>query len=186
MKNTSQIIAALILALVTGCGSDSGSIQGKDFSGTYRLSAVECYGSSSMTAYGVFSGSSPNETMSITGNSFDSTVTSSSCTYRSNGTMVFTEESSSGAASSGTLALTTNATTVTTGGTCTHTYTWTLSSGSGTITPSSFSSTVSTTSTPSSTNVSFLYDPSGYMLIFTSLQVSGQPSDLCFLSYQKL
>jgi hypothetical protein len=198
-KNT---FLTLTFLLLSSCGSDGdstsgtgntggGAVQGKDFTGTYRRMFIECYSSAfdDLTAFATFTSSSPTETIGLNGNSFELSSAYSSCSYRSSGRMVFSEESSSGGASSGTLQKTTNSVSVSQVGSCTRTWTWNLSTSpetSGVIMPSSISETVTSSTTPETRSMTYLYDPNGYILIFSSLQVVGRPTDLCFIAYKRL
>lgn len=183
----------LILVFIIGCGNSGSSgstsaattVEGADYSGSYRLAGVECYNSSlsTLTASATLGSGSSTGTLTITGNTLKSKSTSQTgCISTTNAKIVFTAKSST----IGTVAITGQSTTTSTEASCPYTYSLSAVSG-GTITPSSFSTSVTHNGTPSDVNADYVRNSSNSAVgLLSVLQVSGSSSDLCFLVYQKL
>lgn len=181
----------LLLALI-GCGSeeekggDVPTIDGTDMTGTYRAIGVECYNSNGpLSAAANFTEDSPVETITIDGNSFESSTVSNSCTVRISGRMVFTAESDTSSGGYGTMAISYNPVEITGGSPCSYEFTWDLVDNSPNIIPASKSATYSDGDTISDNSSIYLYN-SSHAGLLSVLQVSGSPTDLCFMIYRIL
>lgn len=185
---------ALALMTLSACGgedagttSSASAITGKDFSGAYRFSWVECYDSNyDLSALATVSSSSPVSTLVITGNSSESTSATGSCTVKMRGTIQFNEQDYSSGISIGSVDMVTTSVTVTGASSCTLSTVLEPVTGSPAIIPSTVSSTWTNASTGSSNTADYVRDTDGYIYLFSVFQVSGSPSDMCFMAYQKL
>lgn len=187
------IFPLAVASILSGCGSDeligagtAAVINGKDFSGSYTLSGVECYNSSGITALAGRNSGSASSQIVVSGNTRSSTSTGSTCTVRSSASIVFTEQGSSSGVSYGQVTMGATTASITGGSSCTLTTSFTAVTGSPSITPSSVSSTYSNGTAIPAVTADYLRDTDGTILLSSVIQVVGSPSDYCFFSYVKL
>ena len=195
LNRTSKQFGVLlaILAALSGCGGEDtetssvAAIVGKDFSGAYRFSWVECYdGNYDLSALATVSASSSVSTLVITGNTTESTTATNSCTVRMAGRIQFNETDVVSGVSVGSVDMLTSSISVVGASSCTVSTTLEPVSGSPAITPSSLSSTWNNSSSGSSNTADYLRDTDGNIYMFSVFQVSGYPSDICFMAYDRL
>jgi hypothetical protein len=194
------IVYSLALVLVAACGSggdsspSSGgsSIQGKNFTGVWRVSGVMCLNSSYQltSSYAVAAGSSTYQ-WEINGNSSTEVmVSSSSCRTNLTSSVVFTETSQSSALSVGNLSFGSFSAAIPTGqGSCSYTFNLTKTSGA-TITPTTITSSYNNGQVISGPiNANYIYSSTSNpptLLMSTVIQVVGSPTDACFLVFDSM
>lgn len=187
---TSRILSMLLLLSAcgeeTGSNSSSSAITGKDFSGRYLLDEVICFDSTGedITAGAGFSASSAYTYLTITGNRSSETSSSSSCSATITGEITFTETSAgSSGGSIGTMDGRATSIRITGGSSCALSATLIPYSGSPSLTPSSGTKTYSASTPLVSSSADYLRLNDGTLLLRSSIQVVGYPSDMCFLVY---
>jgi hypothetical protein len=192
MKNT--ILFLTLAFLISGCsGSGEGSsstaevrspvivpIEGTDYSGTYKLTDMQCYdpATSVFSAFAVLSPSSQTSIVTIEGNSATEVDTSSGCVITLKQKVVF-NDSTNQMTVSDILASTS------TGSSCNQTYNIVMHSGPA-ISPNILSLTVNHNQSLSGGTYDFVGSPSaGFWILNSNYSVTGKPNDLCFLKYTK-
>lgn len=167
-------------------GSSAKSIQGLDLSGAWRLTGITCYDSSfqSVTARGATSSASSSSTITISGNTATSSaIGATSCQVGLSRSFVATLSSGSISGGYGTLALGSSSATTSTGGSCSVTLDFTMTTGS--LVSSSVVSTYSNGQAITSQNTEFIVAGSSFS-IPSIFQVSSRPTDVCLFDYTKL
>jgi hypothetical protein len=177
-----------------GCGKAEEEINaatvaasGEDYSGSYRSVGFECYDNSGsmLTAAGTNTTGSASSTITLTRNTYESVSVSSSCTVRMSGSIVFTKTSETSSGHLGSVRMTPTSISLPGSSTCTLGLSWSLLSGSPSITPSSITTTWTASSPLTSTSADYIKNAS-FIAMTSALQVVGYPTDICFLIYQKL
>lgn len=188
MQSINTLIILSSVLFLSACGSSGGgssasgvtaasAVQGTDHSGTYRLTAVQCYSSTGApTTTAVPSGA--NTQINIQGNSFTSSNLTSNCTLTGTGQIVFDASTSTEKLSGYHVA-------TSTGGSCSETISFASQMG-GTISPTSLTVTYANGQAVPDSTGSYSVDSSGNVYLFTTLQDSVSTSDLCFFKYTKL
>ena len=190
-------ITLLVLGtfLIVSCGGSSGGgsgsgggVQGRDFTGLWRVSGVLCFNSSGAvtSTYNLAGGASTFE-WTINGNNTTETYFNGSCRTNLSQTYVFTQTQDAGSGvTAGTTQKGGGTASITTGqGSCSYTYNITKSSGSD-ITPTTLSITYSNGQTTSSGSSIYAHVSSSTppaLLTPTILQVVGSPTDVCYLVF---
>ncbi|MDZ4081592.1 MAG: hypothetical protein U1E10_01530 [Bdellovibrionales bacterium] len=179
----------LSIATLAACGGGGGgssaagsgvvAVVGTDVTGTYRAIGVECYNNTLSTLTAVASiAAGYTETLTINKNAYEVTINTTGCSSRENGRLVYNSTDY-------TAALTNRTTTTASQGTCSHAVNFSASLGS--VSPNSFTAAVNHNGTEVDRTVSaFKSTSTGAIGIFSTIQVVGSPSDLCFLVYQQI
>ena len=182
-------VTGLLLSLnLFSCGDDSSSatntntILGRNLSGTYRLSAVQCF---NLTAQTISASATPDantavETLVINGNALSVTDAGRTCTGVITGRIVFTASDTN----SGTAAISGQRVALSSGTSCTQTTTL-VSTGGGTITPNSTTDTYTSGETLPDVTSSFATATGGALYLQSIFTVSGSPNDPCYLVYNR-
>lgn len=164
-----------------GGGNSAAALQGDDYSGTYKFLGVECVSSTlETTATARVINTSATTQIKISGNSYESIVSDSSCTVTQTARIVFESTRER-------LNITNRKVKTSTGASCTHTITLTHDTG-GTITPSTLTSTVGHNDALSDVLASFVRsDRTGDIGLYSPVfNVEGHSSDECYIIYVKL
>ena len=211
MKTKKLYVSGLIISLLTfGCGGKSdtissalsgalpsgGSSGGSSSSpslpsvrpadGTYVWRSIICFTSSSVirSTYSLGSGS-VTESLNITGGNFNWSDSSTSCTVNSSGTLSYGSQTQSGTGGVGNVTLNQTNQIVTGSSPCSQTATFVKDNSSyPNLTMMSFSMTSTSSSTPSSSSYTILYD-TNFISLYTVLKPVGYSSDSCYLIYVK-
>lgn len=180
-------LTVLFSLFIISCGGSGGGgagdlpVEGVDLTGVYRLSRVSCVNSAgtAVTATANISVSSPTSTMTINKNQFSTQTLSGSCSSLTKGKIIFSDDS--------TVDITGVSTTTSTQGSCAFTTTLVPQSG-GTITPSSTTATINHNGTPPDfLDAGYVIDDDVTIIgIFSTFTVSGSPTDLCFIVYERI
>jgi hypothetical protein len=192
MRKLPNIFFTLILPFLSACGGDSGttsnsqSIQGLNLSGSWRWIGVECYNStfSTRTAVATIAAGSYSSTTTINGNTATvQAINASGCALSYSNSIVANLTNGDSSGGIGTLTEGSASATISTGGSCSFSANLTVASGS--ISPTSISTSYNQGQNISGNTYEFIYNPP-YLGIPSTLQVPGSPTNICLLIYQKL
>lgn len=192
MKSFKSVLAFGVFAFCVSCGgSDSGgggtpAVQGLNLTGSWRWLGVECYNSSltTLTALATKAAGSYNSNISINGNTgISQSVNPEGCTSTSTYSFVanLTQGDSSGGY--GQISVGESTAVNSTGGSCT--FTANLTAVSGSVSPTTITATYSNNQPITAVTYEFVYNPP-YLAIPSTIQVPTNPTNICFLIYEKL
>jgi hypothetical protein len=193
MKWNCGFFRYLVILICVSCGGGDGdggagaaAVRGLNLTGVWRWIGVECYNSSftTLTAAAIKAAGSYNSNISINGNAgISQSVNTSGCTSTWN--YSFEATLTQGDSNGGYGQISVGATTAnnSTGGSCT--FTANLTAVSGSISPTTITSTYSHQQAIPAVTYEFLYDPP-YLAIPSTIQVPSSPTDICLLIYEKL
>lgn len=191
MKN---LVVVLSMLSMYGCGSEPVGqvptvIEGKDYSGVYRLDGLACYDSQVLVLKSLadFSMTTPVETISITGNDMVGDFSSSSCAFKIKSRVVFEQTSLTAIGETvGSVKFSQIVTTTTTQTSCG--YTTTLINNTGLpVVPTSANGTAVHNQMQADFTGTYVRTIDGALVgLFSTFQVQSQPTYLCFKIYVRL
>lgn len=182
MKNIIWFTTLVLAACGSGNSGSSGAskaaVQGTDLSGTYRPTQIQCMSSNVSSITSVATTAGVSATVAIQGNSFTaSDFAASGCSFGENAQIVFNPSNNQ-------VTISNMKVVVYTQGSCQVNLSLNQVSGSQ-ITPSIIPVTYSNGQTVPDKVASYFVDSLGNIFLFSNYQ-DANPSDLCFLEYQKI
>lgn len=170
-------------------GNESSTVTGVNLSGTYSLLGIECYSDTTLGTLVSQATTNPSPTYGvvISGNNTATTWNDGVCRTNISNTYVFTQAGTLSGGAYGTYNSSAGSISIPTGqGSCTYTLSWTLASGSATISPASLTDTAVNGGSTSAQSGVYINLNSGYLVTEASgLSAQGYPSSICFWIYDK-